>query len=148
MSIEVKARNKRAAYEYELLERVEAGIVLQGTEIKSIRQGKVNISDAYVTIDESGEAYVYNLTISPYDHGNRANHIENRRRKLLLHRREIKKIHESIKSKGVTVIAYSLYLKEGLAKLEIVLARGKKIYDKREAERKKDDAKMLRDPNY
>lgn len=143
MTIKTIARNKRASYEYQLLERVEAGIVLQGTEIKSLREGKVNISDAYVSIDNQGEVYINQMSISPYLYGNRANHLEGRRRKLLLHKREITKIKQLLQTKGLTIIPLSIYFKDSLVKLELVLAKGKKIYDKRESERAKEALKSI-----
>ncbi|MBF0208745.1 MAG: SsrA-binding protein SmpB [Oligoflexia bacterium] len=141
MTIQIIARNKRASYEYSLIAKVEAGIVLKGTEIKSIRNGRVNISDAYVTVDDYGEVYIYNMNISHYEFGNRENHQENRFRKLLLHKKEIAKLKQAIKSKGMTVVPLAIYIKKTVAKIEIALARGKKLYDKRQDERKKDSLK-------
>lgn len=136
-TMEIVARNRRASHDYELLERFEAGLVLTGTEIKSIRAHKVSLQRAYVQ-PRGGELYLMEATISPYEHGNRENHDPVRPRKLLLHRREIAKILEALQTKGSAMIPTKLYLSGGLAKVEVALARGKKLYDKRSDLRKKD----------
>jgi SsrA-binding protein len=137
MSIKVISYNRKASYEYFLEEKFEAGLVLVGTEIKSIRQGKVNFKDAYVSIIND-EAFIKEMHISSYDHGNRYNHDETRERKLLLNKREIRKLKQKTQQQGYTIIPTKLYLKNGRAKLEIALAKGKKLYDKRNTEKLKD----------
>ncbi len=134
---QVIARNRRASHDYELLERFEAGLVLTGTEIKSVRAHKVSLQRAYVQ-PRGDELYLIEATISPYDHGNRENHDPTRPRKLLLHRREINKILDALQSKGMAMVPTKLYLSGGLAKVEVALARGKKLYDKRSDLRKRD----------
>jgi len=124
--------NRRARYDYNLLERYEAGIVLQGTEVKSLRAGKVSIRDSFARV-EGDEIFLYDLHISPYDHGNRENHDPKRPRKLLLHKREIKKLYNSTQQSGFTIVPTRMYFSRGIAKVEIALATGKREYDKREA---------------
>ena len=137
------ANNKKARHDYFILETFEAGIVLTGTEIKSIRQGKVNLKESYVRISR-GEAIIHGMHISPYDHGNIFNVDPLRDRKLLLHKKEILKIEQKMKEKGLTIVPLSLYINEdGRAKLEIALARGKKLYDKRDDIAKKDAARRM-----
>ncbi|MBP1932624.1 SsrA-binding protein SmpB [Ammoniphilus resinae] len=131
------AQNKKAFHDYHIEERFEAGIVLTGTEIKSIRSGKVNLRDSFAQV-RRGEVTLHNMHVSPYEQGNRYNHEPLRTRKLLLHRTEINKLIGSIKEKGFTLVPLRLYLKNGLAKVEIALAKGKKEYDKRETLKKKD----------
>jgi SsrA-binding protein len=125
--------NRRAGYEFELLERLEAGLVLTGTEIKSIRAGGVDFRDAYARF-HGEELYLENLYIPPYERGSYNNHEPRRNRKLLLHRRELDDLRASVSQKGLTIVPTRLYLKEGRAKLEIAVARGKKLHDKRAAE--------------
>ena len=129
--------NRKANHEYFLTDRYEAGLVLQGTEIKSIRLGSVQLKDAYISFINQ-EAFIKEMHIPPYDYGNRFNHDETRIRKLLLHRDEIKKLQEKVKLKGFTVVPVSLYLDKGKAKLEIALAKGKNLHDKRESEKARD----------
>ncbi len=130
-AIRVVARNRKARHEYHIEDTVEAGIVLQGTEVKSIRAGKVNLKDSFAAV-ENGEVFLYNMHISPYEKGNRQNHEPERKRKLLLHKREIRKLIGYSKSTGYTLVPLQLYFNErNLAKVELALARGKKIYDKR-----------------
>ncbi len=130
-AIKVVARNRKARHEYHIEDTVEAGIVLQGTEVKSIRAGRVNLKDSFAAV-ENGEVFLYNMHISPYDKGNRQNHEPERKRKLLLHKREIRKLIGYSKSTGYTLVPLQLYFNEhNLAKIELALARGKKIYDKR-----------------
>jgi SsrA-binding protein len=131
------ADNRKARHDYELFDRFEAGLVLQGTEIKSIRQGKVQMKDSYISIS-NGEAYIKGLHISPYEFGNRFNHDETRDRKLLLHKNEILKLDQAARIKGYTVVPVRMYLSKGLAKLEIALAKGKNLHDKRESQKEKD----------
>lgn len=135
--IKVIANNRRSTFDYQLLERFEAGLVLSGTEIKSIRNHQVSLQRSYVQARE-GELWLLEATIAPYEHGNRENHEPARPRKLLLHRREIEKIIDALTTKGLTVIPTRLYLKNGLAKVEIALARGKTRHDKRQDIAKKD----------
>ena len=123
--------NRKASHDYFLVERFEAGIVLTGTEIKSIRKGKVQFKDAYITFIKN-EAYIKEMHIAPYDHGNIFNHDETRERKLLLHKLEIRKLQQKVKLKGFTIVPCKMYLKNGRAKLEIALAKGKDLYDKRQ----------------
>ncbi|NLJ84227.1 MAG: SsrA-binding protein SmpB [Halanaerobiaceae bacterium] len=130
-NIRVIARNKKARHDYHIEETFEAGIILKGTEIKSIREGKVNLKDSFAMV-EDGEVFLYNMHISPYSHGNRENHDPERKRKLLLHRREIRKLIGRTTMKGYTLVPLSIYIKRNLAKIELALARGKKIWDKRE----------------
>ncbi len=134
----VIAKNRRASFDYHLGERFEAGLVLTGTEIKSIRASKADLKRAYARPDENGEIWLMDMHISQYEQGNRENHEPERKRKLLLNRREIFKIEKALIDKGVTIIPTRLYLKNGLAKIEIALATGKKNYDKRQAIAKKD----------
>jgi len=129
--------NRKARHDYHLLERYEAGIVLQGTEVKSLRVGKVEIRDSYARVAD-GEIFLYDLHISPYDHGNLANHEPKRPRKLLLHKREIKKLDNGAQQSGFTIVPTRMYFSKGIAKVEISLARGKNEYDKREAIRERD----------
>ena len=140
------AKNKKAWHDYFVDEKFEAGIVLTGTEIKSVRAGKVSIKESYIRIDKKGELIVYGMHISPYEQGNRFNVDPLRERKLLMHRREISKLARQIKLKGVTIIPLEMYIDEnGRAKVEIGICRGKKNYDKRDAIAKRDaDRKMDR----
>ncbi len=126
------AVNRRAYHDYSIEEKVEAGSALTGTEIKSIRAGKASIREGYARI-VAGEAWLLGVHIAPYDHGNRWNHEPERDRKLLLHRDEIVRLGSKVQTKGLTLIPLRLYLKHGRAKVELGLARGKKLYDKREA---------------
>lgn len=129
--------NRKASHEYFLEERLEAGMVLQGTEIKAIRSGHAQIKDAYISF-LGNEAYVKEMHIQMYVYGNRFNHDETRIRKLLLHKNEIIKLQHKVKLKGYTIIPVSLYLQKGKAKLEIALAKGKDLHDKRYAEKERD----------
>ncbi len=129
--------NKRAEHDYFILNRYEAGIALKGTEVKSLRQGKANFIDAYVDFI-NGEAYLVNMHISEYTQANRFNHEEKRKRKLLLKKNEILKLQQKVKEKGLTVIPLRAYIKNGKIKIEIALARGKKVYDKRDSIAEKD----------
>ncbi len=133
----VIVQNRKARHEYFIEECYEAGIVLTGTEVKSLRLGRANLQDSYATIKD-GEIFVSGLHISPYDMGNRFNHDPLRVRKLLMHSYEINKLLGQIQKKGLTVIPLSLYFKKGMVKVEVAVARGKKLYDKREDSAKKD----------
>lgn len=135
--IHVIARNRKARHEYELLEKVEAGLVLTGTEVKSLRAGKANLEDAYVEIDK-GEAWLLGCDIPEYLQGNRMNHQPKRKRKLLLHRREIERLASRGAEKGLTIVPLQMYFKKGIAKVEISIARGRKLYDKRESMKQRD----------
>lgn len=126
--------NRQAYHDYFIDETVEAGLVLTGTEVKSLRDGRVNLKDAYVLIKD-GEAWLFNAHISEYSHGNRSNHTPTRTRKLLLHKSEILKLGSRIQEKGLTLIPTKLYFKQGRAKVEVGIGRGKKLYDKRESEK-------------
>ncbi|NPV76730.1 MAG: SsrA-binding protein SmpB [Anaerolineae bacterium] len=130
MPVKLIATNRKANFEFFLLEHFEAGIALKGTEIKSIRAGHVSLSEAYIQTD-GNEAWLVNAHVAPYDPANRFNHDPRRSRRLLLHKREIRKLWDSVRQKGVTVIPVKLYLKDNRAKLEIAIAKGKKLYDKR-----------------
>jgi len=130
-------KNKRASFDFELLERFEAGLALMGTEIKSIRDHQVNLRRSYVQ-NRNGELWLIEAHIAPYEHGNRENHEPTRPRKLLLHRREINKIIDEVAQKSLTVVPTKLYLKNGRAKVEVALARGKRQSDKRADLAKKD----------
>jgi len=131
------ASNKKAFHEYFVVQKFEAGLALMGTEVKSLRAGKANLKDAYVTFKD-GEAFLFGLHISPYSHGNLQNHEPERTRKLLLHRREIEKLRVQTVEKGLTVVPLRLYFKGSKVKAEIAIVRGKKQYDKRETERKRE----------
>ncbi|HEV7484822.1 MAG TPA: SsrA-binding protein SmpB [Thermoanaerobaculia bacterium] len=131
------ASNKKAFHDYFVLQKAEAGVALTGTEVKSLRDGKANIKDSYVLFKD-GEAFLFNAHISPYSHGNLQNHEPERNRKLLLHRREIEKLREQVVEKGLTVVPLRLYFKGGKIKVEIAVVRGKKLYDKRETEKKRE----------
>ncbi|WP_288162317.1 SsrA-binding protein SmpB [Dubosiella newyorkensis] len=131
------ALNKKARYDYELFDTFEAGLELKGTEIKSIRHGKVQLKDSYISIRD-GQAYIKEMHISPYEFGNRFNHEQTRDRRLLLHKNEILKLEQATKIKGYTIVPVRIYLSHGLAKLEIALAKGKNLHDKRQSEKEKD----------
>ena len=138
----VVATNRRARHEYEILETLEAGLVLRGTEVKSLRTGQVNFKDSYATV-RNGEAWLLGCHISPYSHGTDANHDPERDRKLLLHGREIARLAGKVAEKGLTVVPLKLYFKQGRAKLEIGLARGKKLHDKRAALRERETRREM-----
>ncbi len=138
MSEKVVATNRKARFEYFILESFEAGISLQGSEIKSIRAGQMSLGEAYVKIEDGKEAWLVGAHISPYDPASRYNHNPTRSRRLLLNKREIRKIWNEVRMKGVTVIPLRVYLTHGFAKVEIGLAKGKKLYDKRNDIAKRD----------
>ncbi len=129
--------NKKARFDYVLEKEIEAGIELCGTEVKSIRKGSVDLKDTFVNI-KNNEAYILNMYIARYEEGNQFNHDERRTRKLLLHKKEILKLKSEIKENGKTIVPVKLYMKNGKVKLLIAIAKGKKLYDKREALKKKD----------
>jgi SsrA-binding protein len=133
----VLATNKKAFHDYFILEQLEAGIALLGTEVKSIRAGRINLKESYASV-RAGEAYLLDCHVSPYSHGNRENHEPTRPRKLLLHSREIGKLIGKTQEKGLTLVPLRVYLKRGKIKVELGVARGKKLYDKRETERRKE----------
>jgi len=133
----IVAVNRRARHEYEIEDTFEAGLVLTGTEIKSVRDGKVQLQDAFARIHE-GEAWLHGAHIAPYEQGNRSNVEAVRVRKLLLHRKEIDRLFGRVNERGLTLIPLSVYLKNGFAKVELGIAKGKKLYDKREALAKRD----------
>lgn len=138
-------KNKAAFFHYEILEKLECGICLKGTEIKSIRQGKVNIQNAFVLITEHWEAEIFHLEVSTYNKQKNSflNHNSKRVKKLLLHKKEIKKLHQKQKQKNLTIVVLSIYFKHGLAKLEIALAKGKKLFDKRHAIKERDEMRNI-----
>ena len=137
MAEKLICNNKKAFHEYFIEEKFEAGMVLQGTEVKSLRNGKANLNDAFAQV-KNGEAFLNNLHISPYDFGNRENHDPDRMRKLLLHKTEITRLFGKIREQGYTLVPLRLYFKDGKVKDELGLAKGKKLYDKREDMKKKD----------
>jgi SsrA-binding protein len=137
MSVKIIASNRKANFEYFLLEHFEAGIALQGSEIKSIRAGQISLTEAYVQVD-GREAWLIGAHIAPYDPASRYNHDPIRPRRLLLHRREIKGLWDAVRQKGVTIVPVRVYLKEGRAKVDIAIGKGKKLYDKRHEIAKRD----------
>ncbi len=140
--IKIIAKNKKAFHDYHIFDTIEAGIVLTGSEIKSIRAGQVNLRDGYATIQD-GEVWLMNVHIAPYNQANRENHEPRRTRKLLLHRREINRLLGKLQEKGLTLIPLKLYLKNSRAKVELGLARGKKLYDKRAALKEKESRRQI-----
>ena len=136
-SVKVIAQNRKATHDYYIEETYEAGMVLKGTEIKSIRAGRVNLKDSFARV-EDGEVFLYGMHISPYEKGNRFNHDPERTRKLLLHKDEIRKLVGASREKGYALIPLKVYIRNGFAKVELALAKGKKLYDKREAMAKRD----------
>ena len=136
------AQNRKARHDYLIEDTYEAGLMLVGTEVKSCRDGKVTLTDAYATVRD-GEAWLLQAHIAPYSHGNRDNHDPLRPRKLLLHRNEIAKLHAAVSQDGRTLIPLRLYFKHGLAKAEIAIARGKRAYDKRQSESKRDAQRQM-----
>lgn len=140
--IKLVANNKKARHDYFIEKIYEAGLVLKGTEVKSIRQGRVNLKESYVIVKD-GEVFVFGMHISPYKEGNIFKEDPLRTRKLLLNKNEIRKISQDVKLAGSTVVPLRLYFKNGRAKLEIALAKGKKLYDKRESQRERDIKRSL-----
>jgi SsrA-binding protein len=139
-NIKIVATNRKAGFEYFLMEHFEAGLALQGSEIKSIRAGQVSLAEAYVETDGC-EAWLVEAHIAPYSQANRFNHDPKRRRRLLLHKKEIRRLWNDVRQKGVTIVPLKVYLKQGRAKLEIALAKGKKLRDKRDAIARRDQAR-------
>ena len=140
--MEVISTNKKVKHDYFILDTYEAGIKLTGTEIKSIRAHKANINDCYARI-RNGEAFVINMHISPYNHGNIFNHEETRERKLLLHKKEIQKMHIKVKVDGLVLIPTKLYLKDALCKIEIAVCKSKNLYDKRQSLKEADQKRRM-----
>ncbi len=144
-AVKIIAKNKRARHDYHIEDSVEAGIVLKGTEVKSVRLGKVQLVDSYARI-EKGEVFVHGMHVSPYEQGNRFNVEPRRRRKLLLHKTEIRRLNRQVLEKGMTLIPLSVYLKRGRVKIEIGVCRGKRTHDKRRAIAERDaDREMERE---
>jgi SsrA-binding protein len=138
------AKNRQGRHDYAILDSWEAGIVLTGTEVKALREGKANISDAYGIV-KNGEVFLLNLHISPYERGGYVNHEPTRTRKLLLHRKEIRRLIGAVEREGLTLVPLELYFKKGVAKVALALGKGKKLHDKRETERQRDaDREMQR----
>jgi SsrA-binding protein len=135
--VKVIVRNKKARYEYHIMDTIEAGIALVGSEVKSLRAGKANLADGYASI-KNGEAFLMNFHISEFKQANVNNHEPTRPRKLLLHKKEIRKLEKQTNEKGNTIVPLSVYLKNGKVKVELAIARGKKLYDKRESIARKD----------
>jgi SsrA-binding protein len=140
-NVKIVATNRKAGFEYFLLEKFEAGLVLQGSEIKSIRAGQISIQESYVDIENGEQAWLVESHIAPYEQANRFNHDPKRKRKLLLHKKQIRELWNNVRIKGMTVVPTRVYLKNGRAKIEIALAKGKKAYDKRAAIAKRDEAR-------
>jgi len=144
-NIKIVATNRKAGFEYFLLENFEAGLSLLGSEIKSIRMGQVSLAEAFVEVD-GHEAWLVECHIAPYEQANRLNHDPKRKRRLLLRKREIRELWDEVRQKGVTIVPLKIYLKEGRAKIEIALAKGKKLHDKRESIAQRDqDREMKRE---
>ncbi len=144
MQNKINIRNKKARFEYEILDTYVAGIKLSGTEIKSIRQSKARITESFCEFNEAGELFVINMFIEEYSHGNFYNHKPKSARKLLLNKRELKKLHKEIQNVGLTIIPLKLFMTDkGWAKLEIALCKGKKLYDKRETMKDRDNKRDL-----
>jgi SsrA-binding protein len=142
--VESIAKNRQARHDYAIIDSWEAGIVLTGTEVKALREGKANISDAYGIV-RNGEIFLLNLHISPYERGGYVNHDPTRTRKLLLHRKEIRRLIGAVEREGLTLVPLELYFKKGKAKVALALGKGKKLHDKRETERQRDaDREMAR----
>ncbi|MCB1041325.1 MAG: SsrA-binding protein SmpB [Acidobacteria bacterium] len=136
MGVQLIAEHRKARFEYEIIEQLEAGLVLTGSEVKALREGRANLTDGFVRF-KNGEVFLESIHISPYPNGGYANHDAKRVRKLLMHRKEMERWRGKVQEKGLTAIPLRMYFKNGFAKIEIALARGKKIHDKRETLRKK-----------
>lgn len=145
--VKIIHQNKRASYDFQLIEKVEAGIVLVGTEVKSIRIGKVNLTEAFITIQQN-EAWIHQMQIAHYSHGNQFNHEEFRKRKLLLNADQIKHLALKSQKEGLHIIPISIYFKKSLVKIELALAKSKKLYDKRHSEKEKEINRKLREGRY
>jgi SsrA-binding protein len=147
MGIKVVANNRKAHFEYFLLDRFEAGVALVGTEIKSIRAGQISLAESYVEVS-ANEAWLVNAHIAPYEAASRNNHDPKRRRRLLLHKREIRELFDTVRQKGVTIVPVQAYLKDGRVKLEIAVAKGKKLFDKREVMAKRDAEREIKRESF
>ena len=143
MSVKIVATNRKAKFEYFLLESFEAGLELKGSEIKSIRAGQISLAEAYIRVD-GRQAWLVNAHIAPYEAANRYNHEPKRERRLLLHKKEIRKLWDMVRIKGLTIVPVKVYLNQGLAKVEIAAAKGKKQYDKRQVMQKRDLEREMR----
>ena len=132
------AKNRKARFEYEIQNTMEVGIVLKGTEVKSIRAGQINITESFCRVDDHLQVYLLNAHVSQYDYGNIHNHDPLRPRRLLLHRSEIRRLYGQVKEQGLTLIPIKIYLKGGIIKIKLALGRGKKMYDKRQTMKKRD----------
>jgi len=140
-NIKIVATNRKASFEYFLHERFEAGLALNGSEIKSIRAGQISIQESYIDIEDGRQAWLVEAHIAPYEQANRFNHDPTRKRRLLLHKKQIRELWNNIRIKGMTIVPTRVYLKGGRAKIEIALAKGKKAYDKRATIAKRDEAR-------
>lgn len=144
MQGKINIKNKKARFEYELLDKYTAGIVLSGTEIKSLRLGKASITESFCEFNDRGELFVINMQIDEYSHGSHYNHKPKAERKLLLNKRELRKLEKEVKNSGLTIVPLNVFLTDrGLAKLNIALAKGKKLYDKRETIKDRDNKRDL-----
>jgi len=139
---QIVARNKRARHDYHIMDSWEAGLVLTGTEVKSLRDGKATMADAYAVVN-AGEVFLLNLHISPYEKGNQFNHEPTRTRKLLLHRKEIRRLIGAVERQGLTLIPLELYFRNGVAKVNLALGKGKKLHDKRADDKKRSDEREI-----
>jgi SsrA-binding protein len=138
----VVSDNRRARHEFEILEVVEAGVELSGTEVKSLRQGRANLADAFARVEED-QMWLYNCHISPYDHGNRFNHDPMRKRRLLMHKKQIVKLKSRMQEKGLTLVPLKLFFKGNWAKVDLALARGKQLFDKRQSIAKRENQRQM-----
>jgi SsrA-binding protein len=141
-NFKVVSDNRRARHEFEILEVVEAGIALSGTEVKSLRQGRANLADAFARVEED-QMWLYNCHISPYDHGNRFNHDPLRKRRLLMHKKQILKLRSRMQEKGLTLVPLKLFFRGNWAKVDLALARGKQLYDKRHSIAKRENQRQI-----
>lgn len=148
MGVKVIAKNKRARFDYSIDETFEAGLVLKGTEVKSIRAGKVTLGESYIALDKNSEAWIHNMTVAHYEFGNINNHDETRKRKLLLNKKEIDRLVHQVKAARQTIVALKIYFKDSKVKLEIALAKGKQQHDKRQDKAKKDVERKLQQRKY
>ena len=139
--VKVVATNRKAGFEYFLLEKFEAGLALRGSEIKSVRAGQVSLAESYVDIENGRDAWLVEAHIAPYEQANRNNHDPKRKRRLLLHKKQIRELWNAVRMKGMTIVPTQVYIKDGRAKIEIALARGKKAYDKRAVIAKRDQSR-------
>ena len=143
-NFKVVADNRRARFDYEIGETFEAGLMLTGPEVKSLRNGKATVAESYASVDRNGEVILYNANIPEYLQANRFNHEPKRPRKLLLHKRQINKLIGAVEREGMTIVPLKLYFKSGLAKVELAIARGKQLHDKRQAAKKADAKREIR----